>query len=339
MKIMRIHVTWKLLGVLAMVALSGCYSEGRWRMPWQSSPFQAPDGAKPSTVGAPKKPSEIASRNSGPTANRYADNAPAWTPGATANANPAGANINYPRTPYPENPAVAAQPGYNQNPGAAPAGAYGTPPPNTADARNAYGYGGAPATGGSVYDRAAPAGAPPTDNYGVAGPPAGNSPPVTGYGPTNNYAPANTFPPNPVHAASGVDPNRYNPGTPDAAANPGAYAPQNTVPAATPGYSPAPSVPANATPEASPYAPPNYPTNNAPNNGAGDSPAYRPGSVSDYRPTTPNLAAPPASSGVVPASYTPTVPAAENNPPAGGSYYTPATGNTATPPPPAGTSY
>jgi hypothetical protein len=344
MKIMRTNVLGKVSAVLAMVVLSGCYSDGHWRMPWQSTPFSTPAGATPGTVGAPRKPSEIASRNTSLASNRYADTAPAWSsPAPPASSNAANTNYNYPTTPYPTTTG-AAQAGYAQNAGvpntgasaytagntgAPGAGTYGVPPSSAADTRNPYDNGGATAPGGSASDQGNPGSAPPTNGYAPAAAPA------------NGYAPANAFPPSTVRAASGVDPSRYGTPSPDAGGGANGYSPPNAGAAGTGGYSPAPVGPTNTTPDATPYAPPSNTINNGPANGTVQPPVYRPGSVSEYRRA--NTIATPTDSGVMPASYTPTnAPATENNssmPPTGSSYYTPPAGSNYPTTPAVGTRY
>ena len=73
---MRTITTRWVLAVSTMMALSGCYTPGQgWSSPnlafWRSSPFQPAQGATPSAVGSPEKPSGIAASGHGAPVGAY----------------------------------------------------------------------------------------------------------------------------------------------------------------------------------------------------------------------------------------------------------------------------
>ena len=125
---MRTHVARGVLVVFSAVALSGCYSNGGWNMPWKSSAVPVQPESSPDGVGTPAKPSGIARRQPTAPSSGY----PSSASGTTAPVVPTGvpANYNAPGTGYP-----------------APASQYSYPPSVTAAAP---GYGGTPLYGEQV---------------------------------------------------------------------------------------------------------------------------------------------------------------------------------------------
>ena len=180
---MRTNVLRCMLINLVVVALSGCYSDGKWSMPGftKSSPFQtSPDAATPGPVGSPTKPAGIAASTAPPSQYNNSLNPPVVSYPSTAPSY-AGGTANVPQYAYPPtSPAQSA--GYPGLPASlhreygwnCPHRAYGASPGYSAgnQAVPASSYGGA-----SVPT--APYGTPPTYNGGVINMPPSSTQPYT----------------------------------------------------------------------------------------------------------------------------------------------------------------
>ena len=213
---MRTNIARGVIVVFTAVMLSGCYSNGGWHMPGQSSPFQSGQSTSPGSVGAPVKPSGIAAAGSTAPTSGYPSPAsgmtgPVVSQGVPASYNAAGTG--YSTAPYSYPPtngttASTATPGYGGTPYTASRSGspgYGASSPGTAT----NGYGPASTAPASPYGNTSPYSNPAAaPSYGAS--PAGSYNSAPSYNPAGNtaggYGPSSTSPgayANPVRPAQG----------------------------------------------------------------------------------------------------------------------------------------